>query len=233
MLTNYGIKNTKWLVNSKVRVYIEITSSPIVGGAVNEIPILVLLLAVAVIAITILIFLCWQLQSQVGARARDLTQVQTQLSSRNDEFIQLQSQINNVAQRHFAIWRDREIEGVREELHKSVMEQARNAFQQWQMETEANIRADAIKRSSAVVSGKVTEHLMPYMGIFPYNPKDARFLGAPIDLIVFDGLSEGNLQEIIFLEVKTGASSLSARERQIREIVSSRRVSWREFRVGS
>jgi predicted Holliday junction resolvase-like endonuclease len=66
-----------------------------------------------------------------------------------------------------------------------------------------------------------------------YNPKDARFLGAPIDLIVFNGLSDGNLQEIIFLEVKTGASSLSARERQIRDIISTRRVSWREFRVSN
>jgi len=200
---------------------------------VNEVVILVLLLALAVIAIVILIFLCWQLQFQVGARARDLTHIQAQLNSRNDEVIQFQSQVNGLAQQQFAAWRDREIQVIREELHESIMEQARNAFQQWQMETEANIRADAIKQSSAVVSGKVTEHLMPYMGVFPYNPKDARFLGAPIDLIVFNGLSEGNLQDIIFLEVKTGASSLSARERQIRDVISNRRVSWREFRVGN
>jgi predicted Holliday junction resolvase-like endonuclease len=90
--------------------------------------------------------------------------------------------VPNLAQRQFTAWRDREIQDIREQLHKSIMEQARGAFQQWQMETEAYIRADAIKRSSAVVSGKVTEHLMPYMGILPYNPKDARFLGAPIDL---------------------------------------------------
>lgn len=199
----------------------------------NEVVILVLLLALAVIAIVILIFLCWQLQFQVGARARDLTHIQAQLNSRNDEVIQFQSQVNGLAQQQFAAWRDREIQVIREELHESIMEQARNAFQQWQMETEANIRADAIKQSSAVVSGKVTEHLMPYMGVFPYNPKDARFLGAPIDLIVFNGLSEGNLQDIIFLEVKTGASSLSARERQIRDVISNRRVSWREFRVGN
>ena len=198
----------------------------------NDVVILILL-ALAVMAVIVLIFLCWQLQSQVGARARDLTHIQGQLSARNDEFIRLQAQINSVAQQQFTAWRDREIQDIREELHESIMEQARNAFQQWQMETEANIRADAIKRSSAVVSGKVTEHLMPYMGIFPYNPKDARFLGAPIDLIVFNGLSDGNLQEIIFLEVKTGASSLSARERQIRDVVSTRRVSWREFRVGN
>jgi predicted Holliday junction resolvase-like endonuclease len=92
---------------------------------------------------------------------------------------------------------------------------------------------DAIRRSSAVVSGKVTEHLAPYIGVFPYNPKDVRFLGAPIDLIVFDGLSEGDLHQIIFLEVKTNTSNLSTRERRIRDVVVARQVAWRELRVSS
>jgi predicted Holliday junction resolvase-like endonuclease len=132
----------------------------------------------------------------------------------------------------FTSWRDRELEAVREQLKKAVFEEARNAFQSWQMETEANIRADAIRRSSAVVSGKVTEHLTPYIGAFPYNPQDVRFLGAPIDLIVFDGLSEGDLRGIIFLEVKTNTSNLSTRERKIRDAIQARKVAWQEFRVG-
>jgi predicted Holliday junction resolvase-like endonuclease len=82
------------------------------------------------------------------------------------------------------------------------------------------------------VSGKVSEHLAPYMGAFPYNPKDARFLGSPIDLLVFDGISEDDLREIVFLEIKTGGSTLTTRERRVRDAVLARRVSWREFRVG-
>jgi predicted Holliday junction resolvase-like endonuclease len=192
----------------------------------------VLLLAQAVVVIVMLIVICMRLQSQVGASVRDLTAVQAQLNSRNDDLMQLQAQINNLAQRQYTAWREREVQTIRDELHKTIMEQARNAFQQWQADTEANIRADAIRRSSAVVSGKVTEHLTPYLGVFPYNPKDARFLGAPIDLIVFDGMSDDDLRQIVFLEVKTNTSTLSLRERRIRDAVQAGRVAWREFRVG-
>ena len=84
----------------------------------------------------------------------------------------------------------------------------------------------------AVVTGKVTEHLVPLMGQFPYNPKDVRFLGTPVDLIVFDGMDEDDLSEIVFVEVKTGASaSLSTRERRIRDAVRAGYVRWHELRI--
>jgi len=56
------------------------------------------------------------------------------------------------------------------------------------------------------------------------------FLGTPIDLIVFDGLCDGRVNKIVFVEVKTGSSSLSGRERLVREAVSARKVEWLEFR---
>jgi len=96
---------------------------------------------------------------------------------------------------------------------------------------EGEIRADAVKRSSAVVTGKVTEHLAPYMAEFPYDPRDARFLGTPVDLVVFDGMSEDALRQIVFLEIKSRDGALSARERRIREAVLEGRVAWKEFRV--
>ena len=78
----------------------------------------------------------------------------------------------------------------------------------------------------------MAEHLAPFMTEFDYNPKDARFLGAPVDLIVFDGMSEGSLRQIVFVEVKTNSSTLSTRERQIRDIVLSNKVAWKEFKPG-
>ena len=44
-------------------------------------------------------------------------------------------------------------------------------------------------------------------------------------------MSEDALREIIFLEVKTASSSLTTRERRIRDAVIAKRVAWREFRV--
>jgi len=55
--------------------------------------------------------------------------------------------------------------------------------------------------------GKITEHFIPYLPMFKYNPKDARFIGSPIDFIVFDGLSEGEIRKIVLVEVKAGKSA--------------------------
>ena len=101
----------------------------------------------------------------------------------------------------------------------------------WKTRYTKAIRQDAILRSQAVTVGKVVEQLIPYLPDFPFNPKDARFLGSPVDFVVFDGLDRGELRGIVFVEVKTGAATLSPRERQIKEILQARRVAWTELRV--
>ena len=101
----------------------------------------------------------------------------------------------------------------------------------WKARHTGIIRQDAVQRSQAVTVGKVSEQLLPYLPGFRFNPKDARFLGSPVDLVVFDGLSEGELRGIWFLEVKTGNAVLSARERQIRDAVLEKRIAWDELRL--
>jgi predicted Holliday junction resolvase-like endonuclease len=94
---------------------------------------------------------------------------------------------------------------------------------------EQEIRLDAIQRSSAVTRGKVTEHIVPYLPGFDLDPKDIRFLGTPIDLIAFKGLNGSEEIEIVFIEVKTGRSVLSARGRAVKKAVEEKKVSWRVF----
>src|SRR5713101_4994081 len=101
----------------------------------------------------------------------------------------------------------------------------------WKLRYSAAIREDAVQRSLAVTAGKVHEQLIPYLPDFPYNPKDARFLGTPVDLVVFDGLADGAVRRVVFLEVKTGVSGLTSRERQVRDVVEAREVEWAELRV--
>jgi len=104
------------------------------------------------------------------------------------------------------------------------------AFLLWKARYTRAIRLDAAQRSLAVTTGKVYEQLVPYLPDFPFNPKDARFLGSPVDFVVFDGLSDGHITRIVFVEVKTGAADLSTRERRIRDAVQDSRVEWYELR---
>lgn len=101
----------------------------------------------------------------------------------------------------------------------------------WKARYTAAIRGDAVQRSQAVTAGKVHEQLLPYLPDFHFNPKDARFLGTPVDLVVFDGLAEGQVRRVVFVEVKTGNSALTGRERQVRDVIEAREVEWAELRV--
>jgi|KBSSwiStaDraftv2_1062776.scaffolds.fasta_scaffold2804673_1 predicted Holliday junction resolvase-like endonuclease len=102
----------------------------------------------------------------------------------------------------------------------------------WKLRYTRHIRRDAVLRSQATISGLVHEQLLPFLPEFPFNPKDARFLGTPVDLVVFDGLDAGQVRGIVFLEVKTGGATLSARERQVRDAIKAGNVSWLEIRSG-
>lgn len=93
-------------------------------------------------------------------------------------------------------------------------------------------RNDAIKRSRAVLSGQMIEQVAPYLPHFPCNPADARFIGKPIDFIAFPGATDGSkIEEVLFIEVKTGQSALSAREKEIRDAVKNGRIKYVEYRL--
>lgn len=118
-------------------------------------------------------------------------------------------------------------------LEREARERAELLCREWVAGQEARIRRDAVERSEAVVRGRVTEHLLPFFPNFPYNPRDARFLGSPVDFVVFSGLSAGCLDEIVFVEVKSGRSaSLSSRERMVRDCVEEGKVRYHIMKTG-
>ncbi len=151
--------------------------------------------------------------------------------SQRGTIIQLKQSIQTEAEKRLAKWKETELLQLQEQERNMAVRVAYSELQEWKSEEEANIRQDAITRSQAVILGKVTEQVIPFHQAFPYNPKDVRFIGSPIDLIVFDGASEGDVDRIILLEVKSGNSSLSTRQRRIRDAVEEGRVVWQELRL--
>lgn len=99
------------------------------------------------------------------------------------------------------------------------------------LDLEREIRRDAVERSGAAIRGRVSETFAPYLPGFELEPKDARFLGTPVDFVVFDGHAEGRCDRVVFVEIKSGGATLSTIERQVREAVVAGRVEWREVRV--
>ncbi len=96
---------------------------------------------------------------------------------------------------------------------------------------EKYMRHDAIKRSKRTLLGKLWEQVSPYLPKFPFRPSDMKFLGSPIDFIIFDGASENDIKQVVFLEVKSGDSQLSTQERKLKKAIESGKVSWKLFNV--
>jgi predicted Holliday junction resolvase-like endonuclease len=147
------------------------------------------------------------------------------------QYTSLKSSIETRAREQFVQWRDHELQHVQQRYEELAQQAADTRLAQWKQENTETIRKDAIEKSRAVTLGKVTEHIVPFLPGFQHNPKDARFIGSPVDFIIFDGLDVGEVRQITFVEVKTGSSSLSKRERQIRDAVQQQRVAWEELRI--
>jgi len=81
------------------------------------------------------------------------------------------------------------------------------------------------KNSQSVRYGKLTEQFVPFIESFPYEPASFRFIGNPIDGVVFGE------NEIVFCEFKAGNSSLNENQRRIRQLVESKKIKWLEFKL--
>jgi predicted Holliday junction resolvase-like endonuclease len=107
-------------------------------------------------------------------------------------------------------------------------------FHQWlNLETlnlekeKQRIRDTAISQSRAVLGGRFTEQLAPFLPEFKYDPTEARFIGSPIDLVVFPGLASGNPEEIVIMEIKTSKNyQLTPQQQKIRQLIESGMVRW-------
>ena len=104
------------------------------------------------------------------------------------------------------------------------------AAKEWETQLP-KIREEAISRSRSVLTGQFSEQLAPYLPNFPFSPTEARFIGKPVDFLVFRGMDHQNIEEVIFVEVKSGKSHLSTSERRLREAIQKKKVRWAEYAV--
>jgi predicted Holliday junction resolvase-like endonuclease len=89
----------------------------------------------------------------------------------------------------------------------------------------------AVQRSRSVLSGMFAEQLAPYLPNFPFSPTEAKFTGAPIDFLVFKGMDAHHIEEVIFVEVKSGSARLNHNEHSLKEAIENKRVRWHKYHV--
>jgi predicted Holliday junction resolvase-like endonuclease len=139
---------------------------------------------------------------------------------------QVRAQATRDAEVHF--------ERLKAELNIAAAQSSEARLAEWKVAEEKRIRQSTANGSRAVIKGKVAEQLAPLLPGFEYNPSDARFIGDPVDYVIFHGytdLKDGLAKdrnaklEIVILDVKTGGSAgLTREQRAIREAIAAQRV---------
>jgi predicted Holliday junction resolvase-like endonuclease len=89
----------------------------------------------------------------------------------------------------------------------------------------------ALKIQRTDIKGMVSESMAPLLPDFPGKFSEARFIGKPVDFLIFNGMDEENIKEVIFVEVKTGKyPRLNNNERTLKDAINrDKNVRWVEY----
>jgi len=93
--------------------------------------------------------------------------------------------------------------------------------------------------SAHTTKGQILEKWCPFLEHPEIDPdweaKNWAFMGQPIDYIIFDWRNDKTINmadgKIIMLDVKSGKSQLTTKQRRIRDLIKAGRVEWRTIRL--
>ena len=118
----------------------------------------------------------------------------------------------------------------------AIEERSRAELEAWKLEAAGEIRKESVNRSRSTLKGRIAEQMAPVLPDFGFHPADARFIGSPVDYIIFDGLTrvaddrEDEIR-IVFMDVKKGSGALTRTQRLIKQAVEKKSVSWKTMRI--
>lgn len=106
-----------------------------------------------------------------------------------------------------------------------------------QQDTQQAVKK-SLNTSRATIKGRIAEQFAPLLPEFTYLPSDAKFLGDPVDYVIFDGYTDwrdGNLAaehiEIILMDIKSGGARLSKGQLAIEQAVRQGRVRFETLHI--
>lgn len=114
---------------------------------------------------------------------------------------------------------------IQAELQKSLADQRIELAKQIKQITQKTA-----KTTAAVNIGKTLEKVLPVAKDFKWIVPDTKVLGDPIDLLIFNGLSNGKVDSLSFVEVKSGAARLNPHQKSIRDAIADNKVSYGVFK---
>jgi predicted Holliday junction resolvase-like endonuclease len=117
-------------------------------------------------------------------------------------------------------------------MRRAASERARAHFELWRTAELRGIRRDALDSERSTLKERVGAEVAERMEPFPFVPADARFIGHPVQFVVFDGHTEVKdreaeaLRGVVFVSIGNGNGIADADARLVEECVTAGRLSW-------
>ena len=106
------------------------------------------------------------------------------------------------------------------DAHEKGLEKANEDLDKKEIRSDEGAEQKAID----VGFGKTIEKLIHLHKEFKFPLEDCRFLGDPLDVLVFNGSAQNSVNHITFMEIKTGDAKLNPHQRMIRDAVNDQNV---------
>jgi len=182
-----------------------------------------LLLLFSIICFVCLIYL-------LKIKKNDINLLKLEIEKKNLEFVDREKRLNDIIKVLESGFQSEKkiIEDYKKEFiikEQKLIESNTDLFNKLNEETENRKKVTSQKKSSEVRLGGIAETLAPFLDQFDFEPEECTFLGKPIDYISFAD------DQITFIEIKSGNSKLSTKQRYIRDQIKSNLISWKEIRI--
>ena len=129
------------------------------------------------------------------------------------------------------------VQAAREKVIREYEQKIRELTQKHTQEIDL-ARKQSVEQSRSTLKGKMAEQMAPLLPGFMFLPADARFLGDPVDYVVFHGYTavrdngaNPNSIEVVILDIKQGGATLSKSQRAIAEAIENGKVRFDVVRI--
>jgi predicted Holliday junction resolvase-like endonuclease len=183
---------------------------------------LIWVITLAGIAIIILIIIFYSIIRGLNSKIREQDAILKKDEAEKD------LEIVNGAHELLEKFKATELELKAKELKEIAEREAAVLFEVWKIRETDRIRKESVNKSMGANYGKITEHLLPFSEYLQqFNPRDIRFIGSPVDLMIFEGITERKeIVNIHFVEIKTGGGQLSKKQRIVGDAIAAHRIKW-------
>jgi predicted Holliday junction resolvase-like endonuclease len=105
-------------------------------------------------------------------------------------------------------------------------------FKEWLSENEFDIRRTAIRQMNSQILDNISGGLSIVKNNFAFNPKDIKFTGRFIDLIIFDGAADEEHVNIYFIDIqRQGINGKHNFKTKVAKAIEKGNVSFQEINL--